>query len=70
MSTALKLNTHDLVMLHIILEARATDLAAFIKDTDYGAKHPTPAQAEAVFRADTNYLADIRAVQAKINAAI
>ncbi len=70
MSTALKLNTHDLVMLHTLLEVRATDLAAFIEATDYGANHPTPMQAEAVFRADTNYLADIRAVQAKINAAI
>jgi hypothetical protein len=70
MSTALKLNTHELVLIHTLLEVRAADLAAFIAATDYGAKHPTPAQAEAVFRADTNYLADIRAVQAKVNAAI
>jgi len=73
MSIALKLNTHDLVMLHTLLEVRATDLAAFIEAIDYGAINSRMRQ---VFPGsfegddDTRYLADIRAVQAKINAAI
>jgi hypothetical protein len=69
MSTALKLNTQELVLLNTILEVRATNLAAFIKDTDYGA-YPTPDHAEAVRQGYTWYLADIRAVQAKIQAKI
>jgi hypothetical protein len=66
MSRPTNLITQDLVLIHTILEVRATDLENYIRDTDYVAKYGTE-QAEAVSRADANYLADIRTAQAKVN---
>ena len=69
MTTALNLNTQELVLLHTLLEVRAADLGDYIHDTNYIDKFGLT-EAEAILRADTRYLADIRDVQAKINAAI
>jgi len=48
------LNTDDL----ILLEITAVDLEYYIQDTDYSAKYAE--KAEAVARADRDYLSDIR----------
>jgi hypothetical protein len=67
---SLNLNRNERILLHTILENRAVDLADYIHDTDYGAKHGAQDLAEAVFRADSQYLADIRALQSKILSSI
>lgn len=64
----MNLNTYELTTLHIILENRADDLSKFIQSEDYEAKHGN--MADAVRTADARYLADIRAIQSKVNAAI
>ena len=70
MTRRTELNTFDLVLIHSMLELRATDLETYIRDTDYSTKYMGEAEAEAVARADRNYLSDIRAVQTKVNATI
>jgi hypothetical protein len=64
----MNLNTYELTTLHIILENRADTLSKFIQSEDYQAKHGD--MADAVRTADARYLADIRAIQSKVNAAI
>jgi hypothetical protein len=64
----MNLNTYELTTLHVILENRAEDLSKFIQSEDYETKHGN--MADAVRTADARYLADIRAIQAKVNAAI
>jgi len=58
------LNTDDLILLRTLLEITAVDLEYYIRDTDY-TKYA--GEAEAVARADRDYLSDIRAVQTKVN---
>jgi hypothetical protein len=58
------LNTDDLILLRTLLEITAVDLEYYIQDTDY-TKYAE--KAEAVARADRDYLSDIRAVQTKVN---
>ena len=69
MTVTPNLNTQELVLLHTLLEVRAADLSDYIHETNYIDKFG-PTEAEAILRADTRYLADLRAVQAKINATI
>jgi hypothetical protein len=64
----MKLSTYELTTLHIILDNRADDLSKFIQTEDYESKHGN--MADAVRTADARYLADIRAIQSKVNAAI
>ena len=64
----MKLSTYELTTLNIILENRADDLSKFIQTEDYESKHGN--MADAVRTADVRYLADIRAIQSKVNAAI
>jgi hypothetical protein len=64
----MNLNTYELTTLHIILDGRAEDLSKFIQSEDYETKHGN--MADAVRTADARYLADIRAIQSKVNAAI
>ena len=58
------LNTDDLILIRTLLEITAVDLEYYIQDTDYSAKYAE--KAEAVARADRDYLNDIRAVQTKV----
>jgi len=58
------LNTDDLILIRTLLEITAVDLEYYIQDTDYSAKYA--GEAEAVARADRDYLSDIRAVQTKV----
>ena len=52
------LNTDDLILLRTLLEITAVDLEYYIQDTDYSAKYAE--KAEAVARADRDYLSDIQ----------
>jgi hypothetical protein len=62
------LNQYELITMFNILDGRAETLSKFIQSEDYQAKHGD--MADAVRTADARYLADICALQAKINAAI
>ena len=62
------LNRYELITVFNILEGRADTLSKFIQSEDYQAKHGD--MADAVRTADARYLADICAIQSKINAAI
>jgi len=39
MTRRTELNTFDLVLIHSMLELRATDLETYIRDTDYSTKY-------------------------------
>ena len=60
------LRRDELVLIHTLLEVRAADIENYIRETDYKARYGEPAY-NTVQRADSNYLADIRAVQSKLD---
>jgi hypothetical protein len=68
MLKTIQLPRHDLIMLDMLLENKAADLAKHIEEVDYEKLHQE--LAPAVLAADNAYLNDIRAVQYVINKAI